>query len=159
MTNSFFPCPCGKQSENQPLSYNQCCEPYHLGARVPEPESLMRSRYSAFVLKCHQYLIDTHHPDYLNGLSVALLDKENHTRWLALSVENSHMTNDLGTVEFHAWYQSEDGLDAIHEISDFVKKDGHWFYTQGKQLAPNYPKRNDPCICKSGKKFKLCCLK
>ncbi|MCG9721167.1 YchJ family protein [Shewanella sp. Isolate7] len=159
MTNPSLPCPCGRSVKDKPLSYKECCEPYHLGSIPPDPESLMRSRYSAFVLKRHQYLIDTHHHDYLNGLSVQILDQENHTHWLALSVNKSSSEQNKGMVEFHAWYRAEDGLDAIHEISDFVKQDGRWWYTQGEQLLPKYPKRNDPCVCQSGKKFKQCCLK
>ncbi|MCG9736734.1 YchJ family protein [Shewanella insulae] len=159
MIDPSQPCPCGKSTNERRLSYAQCCQPYHLGEVAPDPESLMRSRYSAFVLKCHQYLIDTHHPEFLNGLSVQLLDQENHTKWLGLSVDKTNSTQNAGVVEFHAWFQDMDELDAIHEISDFVKQDGRWYYTQGKQLTPKYPKRNDPCVCQSGKKFKQCCLK
>lgn len=117
----------------------------------------MRSRYSAFVLKQHQYLIDTHHPDHLNGLSVQTLDEDNHTQWLGLSVTKTHVEQNSGLVEFQAWYRTEEGIDAIHERSAFIKQSGRWWYTQGKQFAPKFPGRNDPCICHSGKKFKQCC--
>ncbi len=158
MTEQLTTCPCGQQAANQPLTYQACCQPYHLGELPQTPEQLMRSRYSAFVLKLHDYLIATHHPQYLNGLTKAILDQDNHTHWLGLSVNNSHMKADEGSVEFHAWY-NDNGLDAIHEISQFIRQNGRWFYTTGEQQPPVHPKRNEACVCNSGKKFKQCCLK
>ncbi|MCG9696593.1 YchJ family metal-binding protein [Shewanella sp. Isolate11] len=155
--NTVQLCPCGQRQQQQRLQYEVCCQPYHLGNLPQTPEQLMRSRYSAFVLKLHDYLIATHHKTYLNGLTAAILDKDNHTQWLALNVNNSSINGDTGSVEFHAWY-NENGLDAIHEISQFVHEDGRWYYTTGEQLPPCYPKRNDACFCHSGKKFKQCCL-
>lgn len=157
MIDPSLRCPCGRKLTERLLSYQECCLPYHQGQLASDPESLMRSRYSAFVLKQHQYLIDTHHPDHLNGLSVQILDEDNHTKWLGLSVAKSRVEQDCGLVEFQAWYQTEEGIDAIHERSSFVKQSGRWWYTQGQQFAPIYPGRNDPCICNSGKKFKQCC--
>ncbi len=172
-------CPCGQQVENQRLSYQACCQPYHLGELPQTPEQLMRSRYSAFVLKLHDYLIATHHPQHLNGLTKTTLDQEaknwdchnfsemesgqkngdRHNFWLGLNVNHSQMNGDKGSVEFHAWYKDKGELDAIHEVSQFVREEGRWFYTTGEQLNPIYPKRNEMCICNSGKKFKQCCLK
>ena len=52
------PCPCGSG-----LAYADCCEPYIRGtARPPDPEALMRSRYSAYTLHEMNYLADTLHP-------------------------------------------------------------------------------------------------
>ncbi|NEQ54934.1 MAG: zinc chelation protein SecC, partial [Leptolyngbya sp. SIO3F4] len=33
---------------------------------------------------------------------------------------------------------------------------GCWFYLDGEMLPPILPKRNQPCWCGSGKKFKHC---
>ncbi len=158
MNEPLTTCPCGQKADNQPLTYQTCCQPYHLGELPQIPEQLMRSRYSAFVLKLHDYLIATHHPQYLNGLTKTILDQDNRTHWLGLNVNQTQICGNKGTVEFHAWYDN-DGLDAIHEVSRFIKEDGRWFYTTGEQLVPISPKRNEACICNSGKKFKQCCLK
>ncbi|QYJ99907.1 YchJ family protein [Shewanella psychrotolerans] len=162
MNSNQQPCPCGRQittkSIIERLSYENCCQPYHRGARPQTPELLMRSRYSAFVLKIHDYLIETHDSRYLNGLTTAILDQDNHTNWLGLTINNCDIEGNTSSVEFHAWY-NEGGIEAIHEISQFVKQGDRWLYTTGEQLKTVMPKRNDPCICNSGKKFKQCCSK
>lgn len=156
MSTDQQPCPCGKQIETEPVPYSLCCQPYHQGEKPQTPELLMRSRYSAFVMKKHDYLIETHDARHLNGLTRTILDQDNHTNWLGLTINNSEINGDNGSVEFHAWY-NEEGIDAIHEISQFVKHGDTWLYTTGNQLKAVPPKRNDPCICHSGKKFKQCC--
>ncbi|MGL5046562.1 MAG: YchJ family protein, partial [Shewanella sp.] len=61
-------CPCGSR-----ISYQKCCAPLHIHVDSGEviartPEQLMRSRYCAFVLKNFDYILKTHHPDFLRGL-------------------------------------------------------------------------------------------
>ncbi|WP_153913176.1 YchJ family protein [Shewanella sp. TC10] len=151
-------CPCDK-----PSNYIDCCQPYHLGHKSAENvESLMRSRYSAFALHEFQYLLDTHHPDYINGLTLQVLAKgANETQWLGLDVVQSRQDPSIGTgtVTFKAWYLNEGHIDAIYECSQFKCIDGNWYYTEGEQQQAQLPKRNDKCICHSGKKFKACCMK
>lgn len=159
MTNLNFdansPCPCCSG-----LTYQDCCQPLHLKLQVAQtPEQLMRSRFCGFYLKNYRYLIDTHHSDFLNGLNEQALAQEPLPQWLGLDLLSSEQNGDSGQVSFQAWYKLDNQLDAIHEISDFVKQDGCWFYTQGKQKAPTFPKRNDLCVCQSGRKFKQCCGK
>ncbi|WP_394201809.1 YchJ family protein [Shewanella waksmanii] len=152
-------CPCGRQQSGLRLSYQTCCQPFHTVQRVAaDPETLMRSRYSAFVLKQHQYLIDTHHPKHLNGLTKADLDQQELTQWLGLQVINASNQTPIAQVTFQAWYLVDGHLDAIHEQSDFVFEDHRWWYTTGEQFQAVIPKRNMACICNSGKKFKQCCL-
>ena len=51
-------CPCGSA-----LEYSLCCQRYLSGDQVaPDPSHLMRSRYTAFVIKDADYLIKTWHP-------------------------------------------------------------------------------------------------
>ncbi|MBB1439020.1 YchJ family protein [Shewanella sp. SG41-4] len=141
------------------LPYDQCCEPYHAGRAVADtPDRLMRSRYSAFVLRQFNYLITTHHPDYLNGLTEQQL-AQGETQWLGLQVLSSKQQSETGEVTFKAWYIEDKHIDAIYECSSFIKKDGLWFYTDGQQMQTRLPGRNDTCICYSGKKFKQCCAK
>ncbi len=117
----------------------------------------MRSRFSAFYLNKFAYLIQTHHKDYLNGLTEQSLAHEPLPHWLSLEVKSASENGNLGHVTFQAWYQLDNELDAIHECSDFIKLGNEWFYTQGEQKATVFPKRNDKCVCNSGKKFKQCC--
>lgn len=39
-------CPCGTG-----LPYGQCCRRFHVGAQAPTAETLMRSRFTAFVTR------------------------------------------------------------------------------------------------------------
>ena len=153
MTNTT--CPCGSQ-----IDYQHCCYPFHAGISfAPNAECLMRSRYSAFVNNQCAYLIDTHHPDYLNGLTAEMLS-DNTVKWLGLQIENADLKSDTrATVTFKAWYKAEGCIDAIYERSQFIFENSKWFYTQGTQKSAKLPSRNDPCVCNSGKKFKQCCLK
>ncbi|ABZ76506.1 conserved hypothetical protein [Shewanella halifaxensis HAW-EB4] len=159
MTNLNFAaeslCPCCSGA-----TYQDCCQPLHLKIQIAlTPEQLMRSRFSAFYLERYDYLIETHHLDYLNGLTAQNLAQEPLPQWLGLEVCSSHQDGNEGSVTFQAWYQLDNELDAIHECSDFIKQDEKWYYTQGEQKAAVFPKRNDKCICHSGKKFKQCCGK
>ncbi len=119
----------------------------------------MRSRFCAFVYKEYNYLITTHHPEHLNGLTSDELAKGGETQWLSLEIISSSISNRGGQVKFQAWYDGDNGIDAIHELSDFVCEDGNWLYTKGEQYEAIFPKRNQKCICGSGKKFKQCCSK
>ncbi|QSX35145.1 YchJ family protein [Shewanella avicenniae] len=149
------PCPCGSGTE-----YVNCCGQLHQQqATAQTPEQLMRSRYSAFVLKQYQYLLDTHHADFCGALTVAQLAQAQPEQWLSLNVEAHSMSANVGQVRFCAWYRDGGTIDAIHEQSNFVLEDGRWFYTDGELLKVSLPGRNDPCVCGSGKKFKQCCLK
>ncbi len=82
----------------------------------------------------------------------------NNTQWLGLSIIDTQKgkKNDVtGYVEFEAIYQlNEPGQ--LHERSRFIKTDGQWFYLEGDILPGTAPKRNEPCWCGSGKKYKNC---
>ena len=54
----FRPCPCGSK-----LSHAGCCGPRLSGEQPAEtPEALMRSRYTAYVLRDAAYLQASWHP-------------------------------------------------------------------------------------------------
>ncbi|QQX82545.1 SEC-C domain-containing protein [Shewanella sp. KX20019] len=149
------PCPCCSLK-----TYNDCCQPLHLGVKALNPEQLMRSRFSAFYLGLFAYLIDTHHKNYLFDLTQQTLSDGPQPHWLTLDVISSNVIGDQGTVTFQAWFRDNksNALDAIHEYSNFIKENGRWYYTDGVQKDPVYPKRNALCVCGSSKKFKQCCL-
>lgn len=75
-------CPCGSG-----LTYNHCCQRWHLGRAAPTPELLMRSRYTAYVLQMEDYLLATwavsSRPTALN------LEADAGTRWLGLKIMRS----------------------------------------------------------------------
>jgi SEC-C motif-containing protein len=160
------PCPC-----HSGITYQDCCHVYHTHKIVADSAYiLMRSRYCAFVVGEFNYLINTHYQQHLDGLTAEQLSQGN-TQWLGLQVlahqliDKSHPAFELtfidteqAIVTFKAWYKLDKGVDAIFEQSHFVRLDGQWFYTQGVQMETDLPRRNDPCVCQSGKKFKQCCI-
>ena len=123
MSTKFTPCPCGASD------YAACCGRYHGGTPAPDAEALMRSRYSAYVLKLEPYLLATWHPSTRpDALDLAA----DNTKWLGLEVNNhSRQDDEHATVEFVARYKIGGRAHRLHEISRFVREDGRWFYVDG----------------------------
>ena len=149
-------CPCGSQR-----SLSNCCGPYLEGKQAaPTAEKLMRSRYSAYCLKKIDYLLKTHHLTYRKPNSRRMITTTaNRTQWLGLTIlskQAGRPTDKTGIVEFVARFQEGDQVGQLHERSRFCQEGGRWFYLDGDILPPVQPKRNEPCWCNSGKKYKQC---
>ena len=114
-------CPCGSGHV-----YPQCCGRWHAGAAAPDAEALMRSRYSAYVLGLHDYLLASWH----DSTRPQGLEMEPATRWLGLEVKQYAVTGvDAAEVEFVARYRIGGGSAVrLHEHSRFVREQGRWFY-------------------------------
>jgi SEC-C motif domain protein len=132
------PCPCGLKR-----SYEACCGRYHAdvaagGLGAPDPESLMRSRYSAYVLSAlghaapaNAYLVATWQvskrpPVDELGLAPGI-------RWLGLHVLSASVEGERGMVEFVARFKIG-GASAVrhHERSQFVREHGRWLFLDGE---------------------------
>lgn len=152
-------CPCGLQD------YSDCCALYHTGERIPPtPEALMRSRYAAYALANVDYIQQT-----MRGKSLAGFDKSKakaaaeSVKWLGLKIiHTKNESPDCGFVEFIARLIERGKQRSIHEISEFHRVDGKWYYVDGvhpvnqnKSLSVKIG-RNSPCPCGSQKKFKNC---
>lgn len=122
------PCPCGS---GRPL--DECCAPYLDGTRhAANAETLMRSRYSAYVLENEAYLLATWHPE--TRPRALHLEREPRPKWLGLSVKSRRMTDEEhAEVEFVARYKLQGRAFRLHETSHFARVDGRWFYIDGKQ--------------------------
>jgi SEC-C motif-containing protein len=125
---------------------------------LPEnAEQLMRSRYSAYVLRDRDYLEATWHSKH-RPPDLALDDA---ISWIDLRIIDFQQHADRATVEFEARFLAAGKVDAMHESSRFVKLQKRWLYTSGDMLLPTFepwsPGRNEACPCGSGKKFKRCC--
>lgn len=138
--------------------FADCCQPCHLNIELADtPEKLMRSRYSAYVERDIKYLTKTWLPKNRPESTSILSGK---VVWLSLEIIKSSTTDkdDVGTVEFLATYIERDTLYKMHEISDFVRIEGQWYYISGKNhIRETKINRSATCPCKSGKKFKRCC--
>ncbi len=143
-------CPCGSGQ-----AYSSCCQPLHQGDFASTPESLMRSRFAAFVLQLPDYLTRTWHP----STRPEELDLSGNPPWRSLTVLSSSETGNEGDVHFRAVYPQGGGWRYLEEKSRFVRVDGQWLYLSGEtQEGELKPGRNDRCPCGSGRKYKACCL-
>lgn len=128
------PCPCGRTlaQGGKPLPYAHCCGRYHSGSvPAPDAESLMRSRYSAYVLGLSAYLQDTWHA----STRPADVAPEPGVKWLGLEVRRHQQTDaQHAEVEFVARSRLAGRGQRLHERSRFVKEDGRWLYVDGDLL-------------------------
>jgi SEC-C motif-containing protein len=117
----------------------------------------MRSRYTAFALAEHDYLLQTWHEDF----RPARLDLDARIRWLGLEIISAEQTETGAQVEFEASLMVGGEVSAMREHSQFVLMQGRWLYTTGEagepSAAPWRPGRNQSCPCGSELKFKRCC--
>lgn len=163
-------CPC-REMDQKKLQYENCCGPFVEGKKkAPTAESLMRARYSAYVVKNINYIDQTQ-------VTVAneVFNKEEalkwaeSSEWMGLEIRKTHKgeeNDSTGTVEFVAHYKDKESGTELHhhETSLFQKQSGEWKFKEGqihggqpvRRLEPKIG-RNDPCSCGSGKKFKKCC--
>ncbi|UUU35067.1 YchJ family metal-binding protein [Streptomyces sp. CA-210063] len=116
-------CPCGLRE-----AYESCCGRYHTGAAsAPTAEALMRSRYSAFVVRDEAYLLRTWHP----RTRPASVDFDTTMRWTGLEILDTHDGSPFhttGTVTFRASFRGG----SMHERSRFERVDGAWVYRDGE---------------------------
>ena len=119
-------CPCGS------ISYKECCGIYHSGEQsAPNAEKLMRSRYSAYVLKDDAYLLKTWQKEHCP--LEPLFDIQDKTQWMGLTIKSFHenKTQKSATVEFVAIYKINGKAHRLHEISNFVIENDQWVYVDG----------------------------
>jgi SEC-C motif-containing protein len=155
-------CVCGSN-----LEYSVCCQPYlDRKAKAPTAEALMRSRYVAFTLADIDYVEKTTDPSARESFDHdGTMEWAKNSEWLGLkimSTEKGMKGDTVGEVEFIASYNYDGTPREHHERSQFKKRDGEWFFLDGKLVqqpvrSEEKPGRNDPCSCGSGKKYKKCC--
>ncbi|MFH2002487.1 MAG: YchJ family protein [Planctomycetota bacterium] len=159
-------CPCGSNKE-----LDSCCGPILNGDQEAlTAEALMRSRYTAFATGNIAHIRNSTY-----RLSLDKFDEKGARKWSEeskwngleiISVEEGAETDDKGKVEFKARYAQNEDEYEHHEIAEFKKEKGRWYFVDGRivnttTFIRETPKvgRNDPCTCGSGKKFKKCCGK
>ena len=157
-------CPCGSN-----MIFEQCCGPIISGEHNPTTaETVMRARYSAFAKGEIEYLTESLHPDHRHDHDAAATRRwVQRSEWLGLEIVSciaGSEQDEEGVVEFVATFKEKGTVRRHHERSSFSKKNGRWYFVDGKMVAATTqiregPKigRNDLCPCGSGKKFKNCC--
>lgn len=117
-------CPCGKA-----VAYDACCAIQHQQRMAADAETLMRSRYTAYVLGLEPYLLDTWHPT-TRPPSLGI-GSDIPTQWIGLEVKQFRQSGEEATVEFVARYKINGRAYLMNEISRFVFEQGRWFYLDG----------------------------
>ncbi|HEV2608892.1 MAG TPA: YchJ family metal-binding protein [Noviherbaspirillum sp.] len=124
-----IPCPCGGKI------YDTCCARFIERNQLPgTAEELMRSRYTAYTQHNEPYLKSTWHASTRPHDSIA---QDDGTKWLGLEVRKHIAAGDKATVEFVARYKVAGRAHRLHEISNFVREEGRWFYVDG-----SFPEKN-----------------
>lgn len=152
-------CPCGSGNSTE-----TCCMPVILGdMEVKSPEQLMRSRYTAYVMRRADYILSSWHSSTRPDEMVL----ESNPDWSGLKIVDTSFVNsqqaEEAYVEFIAGFLDNGVPGVMRERSRFLKEQEQWCYVDGVQIdlgdqaAIKKPGRNDPCVCGSGKKFKKCC--
>ncbi len=140
-------CICGSE-----LPFEKCCGRFISGEESPlSAVELMRSRYSAYVLKDGEYLYATcskklQDPNDIEAINTHTLE------WLGLKILEASDYE----VTFMAYYREESKIAVMKEHSFFIQEDGRLKYDRGEMLNGEIS-RNELCPCGSGKKYKRCC--
>lgn len=89
----------------------------------------MRSRYSAYVLGLHDYLLATWHA---STRPPTLEADPPGWRWLGLEVRQHAATGEKSAiVEFVARSKFSGRANRLHEVSRFVREGDCWYYVDG----------------------------
>jgi len=140
-------CICGSEQR-----YEECCARLIEGAHEADTAlELMRSRYSAYVLRNGQYLYDTCSSKLQKIEDIQAINNQK-IEWIGLRIE-SFSDNE---VTFMAYYKENNRIEVMKEHSFFVLESGRLKYDSGEMLETKIL-RNDSCPCGSGKKYKRCC--
>lgn len=160
-------CPCRSGEK-----FNLCCQPIiENKQQAKTPEQLMRSRYCAYALNNAPYIYNTY-----STANQAAISKEEIASWadtciwINLQIKPHCESTDMpktstaehanGSVEFSAYYIEGKSLFVMQEKSFFINENGQWRYHNGEMIKHEIlekVKRNEPCPCQQGKKFKQCC--
>jgi SEC-C motif-containing protein len=128
----------------------------------------MRARYSAYVFAEMDFIFASTHPEYCEGYDHAGTKEWAETaEWQGLEIlgaSKGGADDSVGEVEFIARFSEKGTNREHHEAGQFKRKDGNWYFTEGKMVRPKPVVsvkigRNDPCSCGSGIKYKKCCGK
>lgn len=125
-------CPCSSQKE-----FSECCEPLLKGDRAADsPESLMRSRYTAFATQNFDYIMRTTDPQARTDMDLdGTKEWMENAQFLRLEVIRAVDEGNKGVVEFKAYFKMNGSDHVHHELSKFRKLNGTWFFRDGRLIS------------------------
>lgn len=118
-------CFCGSGS-----SFEQCCEPFHQGKKLPQTAlELMRSRYAAYVVCDVNYILETTIHRFRKYYSAKSIHEwATSSTWLGLEI----VSFSENRVKFIATFLDEKKHLVQHkEDSTFEKLGDRWYFVDG----------------------------
>lgn len=132
-------CPCGSGKR-----YRTCCGRFHRGDAVAEtPVELMRSRYAAYAKEEVDYVVETTDPNgpvWQEPLAQWRADIRRFgrdTEFVGVDILDTSVDGDRAEVEFRAKLRSDGRDTSFVERSEFVRREGRWFYWGGEVEGPD----------------------
>lgn len=136
-------CPCrlpylDSKNDEDPnvahLAYSECCGPIHSDLKKAlSPESLMRARYSAYVQKNLDFLEKSLDPQTREDFDAkSTRDWAESAAFKGLKILKTQLLGNKGIVEFKVAYRLKDEDVVHHEVSQFRRHIGQWFFREGK---------------------------
>jgi len=110
-------CPCGSDA-----TYDDCCRPLLQGERqAATAEQLMRSRYSAYVMKEIDYLLFSLHPDHRSEFNEettrAWAERSAWHKLEVIETVGGGLDDSEGTVDFIATFTDNGTKHEHHELA------------------------------------------
>ena len=128
MRSTARPCPCGSGA-----AYRDCCRRFHKGEEPDDPETLVRSRFSAFALGEGAYVARTAHPEHAQSRTPEeeLSRAPQRLRYQRLVIHEGRLDGDRALVLFTAGVFEKGRDRSFVELSTFERVDGAWRYREG----------------------------
>lgn len=123
------PCPCGSGNK-----YKKCCQVFHKGKVPATALELMKSRFSAYVVKDANYIMKTTHTNNSqysldkNNWKKDILDFCNNTEFKKLDILEFIDGDSKAFVEFRATIFINGKDASFTERSEFKKIENIWLY-------------------------------
>lgn len=99
----------------------------------------MRSRYSAYTQAKISYIKKTMRGPALDNFNPQKSKTwAKQATWISLEVvstKDGQPEDNQGWVEYIATYQNPRGIRQLHELSEFHKIDGKWYYIDGEHYS------------------------
>ncbi len=122
-------CQCGSG-----LKYKKCCQAFHKGKLPSNALELMKSRYSAYVVKDVKYIINTtdvNNPDFTLDTIAWANDLEefcNNSDFKGLKILEFIDGDEIAYVKFYVNLYINNQDHSFTEKSEFVKVNNRWLY-------------------------------
>lgn len=118
-------CPCDSEK-----SYSNCCQKFHNGNPCKTTEELLRARFSAFVKHIPSYLIETHHPMYVNPQLISDLQDSSFLphNLKILEINKGQEVDQDGSITYSFEYSVGTKKDKFTTTSLYSKMGNDWYY-------------------------------